>query len=503
MRLNELFKDIPKTAVAGTLDHEIPGFSHDSRRISNGEIFFALPGSRTDGNLHIKEALSKGACAIVSEQMPPPAPFGIASTWIQVPDILAALAIAASEFYGHPSHGLQVVGITGTNGKTITSYFLESICRRAGKRPGVIGTINYRMDGKILSNAPNTTPVSPELQRLTAQMKKEGCQILIMEVSSHALALKRADEISFDAAVFTNLYRDHLDFHRDPDDYFAAKLRLFDLLGNGRHLKVPRFAIINGDDKRASQVFQRIQPPTRSLTCGFGSQGCDWRASFPRSAKENAALEGTEFDLHCPQGSHRVRLKIPGKYNVYNAMAAGAAAWAMGVQMECVLEGLESLESVPGRLEKVRANKGFHVFVDYAHTDSALEQVLENLRSLEHRRIITVFGCGGDRDHGKRAPMGVAACRFSDHAILTSDNPRGEDPMRILDDIEKGLTEAGLANYAVVCDRRQAIFKAIETAGEGDIVLIAGKGHEDCQIFADRTLHFDDREVAREAIKNK
>ena len=494
MRLKKLLQDVAPLRTAGPLDVEIGSVSHDTRKLEPGALFFALPGARTDGNRHVKEALAAGARAVVSELEPPPPPAALDATWVQVADVAAAMGRACDVFFGRPSRELTVFGVTGTNGKTTTTYFLESIVAACGGVPAVVGTVEYRLGGKRLEKAPNTTPVSLDLLRLLRRFRDGGATHVAMEVSSHALALKRADEVDFDAAIFTNLTRDHLDFHKTLDDYFEAKARLFELLGRGSSSKKKRAAVINADDARAGALKRRVVGADVVLF-GLG------RGADARAVVVEATAAGTRFDFDFRGRKLEARIHLVGEHNVYNALGAAAAALALGLPEEGVLAGLDELASVPGRLEPVLAGQDFACFVDYAHTDAALETVLGYLKRLPHGRLITVFGCGGDRDRTKRGPMGAAACRLSDLVVVTSDNPRSEDPERIIADIEEGLRTTGLKNYKIQADRAAAIAAAVSEARTGDIVLIAGKGHEDYQILKDRTIRFDDREQARAAIE--
>lgn len=474
------------------MDLEITGLSCDSREVSPGFAFFAVPGSRTDGARHIPQALEKGALAVFSQgasvQPSPPA-------FIQVQDIHEALGKAASSFYSSPSSGLSLTGVTGTNGKTTVTYFLESVLSKAGKKTGVIGTVNYRIAGEVVSGAPNTTPISLDLHKLLRRMLEAQVAHAVMEVSSHALALKRVEELLFDVAVFTNFYRDHLDFHGDLESYFQAKCRLFELLA--RSSKKERRAVLNFDDPVYPRLKKLIRPPVEEISYGLSPD------SRVRAQILKLEPHGTLFELLTPLGRKKVRIKPIGEHNVYNALAAAAACLALELSLDSIASGLESLEAVPGRLELLTSPKGFSVFVDYAHTDSALEQVLKHLSKVPHRRLISVYGCGGDRDRTKRAPMGEIGTRLSDLAVLTSDNPRTEDPMEILRQVEEGAGKEGRKNYIVILDRREAIAYALKEAGEGDVVLIAGKGHENYQIFRDKTVHFDDRETVREMLQAK
>ncbi|MFA6434634.1 MAG: UDP-N-acetylmuramoyl-L-alanyl-D-glutamate--2,6-diaminopimelate ligase [Elusimicrobiales bacterium] len=493
MTLKEIFGDLGADVTG---DAEILGITNDSRKVKPGDLFFAVTGLKDDGNAYILSAIANGAAAIATGK-PVPAELISAhprTAWVRAADLPAAFSKASDRFYGRPSRRFTLIGITGTNGKTTTAYLLETIYALAGARPGVIGTIDYRVDGKVLAKAANTTPTAADLHSLFRTMADAGADAVVMEVSSHALALKRADEAAFDVALFTNLQRDHLDFHKDRETYFNAKLRLFELLAASP--KKNKSAVVNADEEKAGAIVS-------ALSCGVApvTYGIDKPADF-RASEIKILQDRTVFELNARGTRRKVTLRLLGRYNVYNALAAVAAAVSAGVPLETAVKGAETLASVPGRLERVDLGQTFGVFVDYAHTDAALENVLTNLGRMPHGRIITVFGYGGDRDRTKRAPMAEAAARLSDHAILTSDNPRGEDPARIFADMEAGLKGA-FANYTLLPDRKTAIMKAVELARAGDIVLIAGKGHEDYQILKDRTIHFDDREAAAEAIKEK
>jgi UDP-N-acetylmuramoyl-L-alanyl-D-glutamate--2,6-diaminopimelate ligase len=494
--LKELLRAISPLRVSGPTDTPIGGLNHDSRLVRPGDLFLALPGSKTDGNRHVKKACEQGAVAVLSELEPPPAPVSFPGTWIQVSSAAAAMGKVADRYFGHPSGAMTVIGVTGTNGKTTTTYFLEAIIEACGGVPAVAGTVNYRLRGEAVSKAPNTTPISLELLRLLARFRDSGATHVAMEVSSHALALQRVEEVDFDAAVFTNLTRDHLDFHGSVEEYFEAKARLFELLDRTGNPKKRRAAVINADDARADALRRKVSS-TEVILYGFGSK------AQLRARIVDSRVDGTRFDMEWHGKSLSAEIALVGMHNVYNALAAAGAALGLGMPEDGVLEGLKRLRFVPGRLEPVEAGQDFKVFVDYAHTDSALETVLEYLRRLPHRKIITVIGCGGERDRTKRGPMGVAACKHSELAMITSDNPRGEDPMAIIADIEAGLKTSGLKNYKILPDRAEAIERAVELAGTGDLVLIAGKGHEDYQILKDRTIPFDDRLVASEAIRRK
>ena len=495
MKLPEILKG-GAFSLDGKDPPEIVSISNDSRKAVKGTLFFALHGSKTDGNLYIRQALENGASGIVSENAPDPALKAAypSAVWVRPDDISALLSRASANFYSNPSAEMKVTGLTGTKGKTTTAYLLESILAAHGDKPGVAGTIDYRVNGRVLSKAANTTPLAHDLQALLRAMVSGGAKSAVMEISSHALALKRADDVQFDCAVFTNLQSDHMDFHKTREKYFLAKARLFELLAASP--KKNKNAVINADDKTAPELMAMLSPGLSAVTFAV-----DGKADFKASSAQILERK-TLFNLDSPHGKAPVSLNLLGLHNVYNALAAITAACAMGVGLETAVKGAEALTLVPGRLERVDLGQDFTVFVDYAHTGAALESALTNLKLLPHKKIITVFGCGGDRDRTKRAPMGAVYCSLSDRVIVTNDNPRTEDPARIFSDIEKGL--AGIFfNYEVLPERREAIFKAVFSAEKGDIVLIAGKGHEDYQILKDKTIHFSDREAAEEAIKKK
>ncbi len=495
MSLAELLRAAAAKRVAGSVELPISGLRHDSREVVPGDLFFAMPGAKTDGNRHARQAFENGAVAVISELEPPPPPAVMKGTWVQVENIAEAMSGISDLFYGHPSGAMTMVGVTGTNGKTTTTYLLESIVKAAGGRPAVAGTIENRLNGERLEKSINTTPISLTLTKLLARFRDGGATHGLLEVSSHALALKRVENVDFDACIFLNLTRDHLDFHKTVDAYFDAKARLFDLLARADNKKSPKVAALNFDDARAHLLVKK------AVGCEVVRFGLTEAATDLKAAIRKADLNGTEFGVTFRGKAYDARVCLPGRHNVENALAAAAAMLGLNVAPETVFNGIAALRAVPGRLESINEGQDFHVFVDYAHTDSALESILALLRSLPHRRIITVVGCGGDRDKTKRGPMGVAACRGGDLAIFTSDNPRSEDPAAILRDIEAGVSAAHLQNYKMIMDRGEAITAAMTEARSGDVVLIAGKGHEDYQILHDRTIAFDDREAARAALR--
>jgi UDP-N-acetylmuramoyl-L-alanyl-D-glutamate--2,6-diaminopimelate ligase len=468
------------------LDVECTGVTYDSRRAASGTVFVALQGQQVDGVTFAPKAIAAGAAAVVAERAPD-APVSV--PWIVVGNARRALALLASEYWGHPSREMKVVGITGTNGKTTTSYLVTAIFEAAGVRCGVMGTVAYRIGDRALE-ATRTTPEAPELQQFMRQMVTSGCGACVMEVSSHALALHRADGIQFAAGVFTNLTRDHLDFHADMEDYFAAKRRLFEILPSGSP------SIVNLDDPRGPSL---VEISDRAVTYAIG------KPADVTPGPLSYSLSGLEFEVRTPQGVVNVRSKLVGKPNVYNILAAVATTTALGVPLEAVERGLQQLAGVPGRFEVVSSPESdITVVVDYAHTDDALRNLLETARPLATRRLITVFGAGGDRDRTKRPLMGMVAARLSDVVIITSDNPRSEDPARIIEEVRRGAdaeTRQSAAEVLTVVDRREAIDTAIRTAAAGDVVLIAGKGHEKYQEIGGRTFAFDDVAASREALE--
>jgi len=486
VRLKDLLKGIRyKTGdeLSGTL--KINKVINDSRAIGKGDLFIAFRGYAADGHRFIREAISKGAIAVLAEKKFS-SPRNV--TKILVDDTMAALPIIADNFYKHPSERLRLIGVTGTNGKTTITYIIEHILKIAGKRSGVIGTINYRFNNKVMS-APNTTPGPLELQAMLADMVRGKVGYVIMEVSSHSLDQHRVDRLSFDAAVFTNLAPEHLDYHKTIDNYFNAKAKLFD------KLKSAGVAILNNDDKRVRRLKNLIK--RNIITYGIG-EGADIMADGV-----SLSLDGTRFTVKTPDGPIEVSSRLIGRHNVSNILAAVAVCRSEGIALRAIKNGIESFNLVPGRLEPVTAGQPFKVFVDYAHTEDALYNVLSLLKDVGGKsRIVTVFGCGGNRDRSKRPLMGKTACRFSDKVIITSDNPRFEDPARIIGEITKGL-KGLFHNYDVVEDRRRAIKAALNSASKDDIVVIAGKGHERCQIVKNRIIPFDDGEVAKEILKKR
>jgi UDP-N-acetylmuramoyl-L-alanyl-D-glutamate--2,6-diaminopimelate ligase len=500
--LRQLLAGLADCQVTGAADLPVPGVAYHSGEVVAGGVFVALKGHRTDGHHYLAASLEQGARVIVTEQELDP-PEGV--TVVRVPQARLALAHLSAAFYDHPSRELTLVGITGTNGKTSTTYLLEAILTAAGQQVGVVGTVNYRA-GADTWPAPVTTPESLDLQRMLRQMRDKGVSHVFLEVSSHALDLKRVDRNRFAAGVFTNLTQDHLDYHRDLDEYFAAKSRLFlELLVNGTG--APGLAVLNLDDPRGHRLHAQVKVP--ALTYGCHPE------SMVRPLEHRFRRDGLEARLATPAGEMVVKSSLVGPFNLANILAACATALALGLSPAEVARGIAALQGVPGRLERFGPPAGPGIFVDYAHTPAAISQALGALQTLEFDRIITVFGCGGDRDRTKRPLMGQAAAAGSQLVIVTSDNPRREDPLTIIGEIEPGLAPSGLAQisataategergYLVVPDRREAIRLAVALARPGDAVLVAGKGHENYQIWGAERRHFDDREEVAAALQDK
>ncbi len=484
MMLNELLESTPALEVAGNAHVEIGGIVCDSRQVKPGWLFVAIPGTRADGTGFIAEALSNGAVAVVSEGR---LELGRDVVHVHVPDARRALAELANAFFGNLSARMDVIGVTGTNGKTTTSYMIRSILRAGGHVPGLLGTVAYEIGDHTIP-AIRTTPEAPDIHSMFRQMLDHGCDAVVMEVSSHALALERVRGIQFRTAVFTNLTQDHLDFHQDMESYFSTKSMLFESMAGVEG----QTAVINLDDPWGRRLVEERRLGVDVLTYGF-----DDRAQV-RADAIRLDLHGTRFQVETPWGSGKVRLKLLGRFNVHNALAAMAAGGLGGIGFRQMVGALEKLENVPGRLELVPNRRGRKIFVDYAHTDDALKNVLTTLREICKGRLIIVFGCGGNRDRGKREKMGRVASELADYAIVTSDNPRREDPGMIAADVTAGFADAD--RYEVVLDRRAAIAAGIGKARRKDLLLIAGKGHETYQEFADTIVPFDDREVVRELI---
>ena len=494
---------IKTTLPPELLDTEVVEIAHDSRTVTPGTLFVAVRGFHSDGHHFIPDALRRGASAVVVEESRSGSARG--APVITVPDTRAALAYLSDAFFGHPSRRLKLVGITGTNGKTTTSYLARSIIEASGFMAGLMGTIDYRIGNQVYP-ALNTTPEAHDLQRLLAEMVDRGAGYCVMEVSSHALALGRTTGCVFEAGAFTNLTQDHLDFHESMESYFEAKRSLFTGLGPEQH------AVINIDDPYATRMISSTG--ARVITTG-----CSDKADVHPSGTIRHDLEGLSFPVVTPAGAIDIDSSLVGAHNISNILTAIGIGTALGIPRNAIAKGIRNVRAIPGRMEKVVEGQDAGIIVDYAHTEDALVHLLEAVREVTTGRVITVFGCGGDRDRTKRPRMGAAAVQGSAMVIVTSDNPRTEDPFSIISEIEQGMKESGIrmeegetsvatslpalkTPYLVIPDRRRAINKAVAMAMPGDVVVIAGKGHEDYQILGEKKIHFDDREVARQALRN-
>lgn len=507
MEFSETLKGIAWLEWQGSQEGEVSSLCYNSAQCKNGSLFVAVAGLKTDGHLFIEDAIKMGARFVVHERNFTP-PAGV--TAIRVRDSRRTLGQIARNFFRNPSSSVCLIAVTGTNGKTTTTYLLESILKHAGHTVGVLGTVNYRYAETVVP-APNTTPESFEMQRILREMADHGVTHCIAEVSSHAIDLHRVDDCAFDMGIFTNLTQDHLDYHKTMENYFRAKQRFFsEVLPAGG--KKTTSIIINGDDPWGQRIIKEA------------SANCTTYGLEPNrdvaTRWHHLSLDGISAEIASKNNAFAVSAGLMGKFNLYNMLAAVSASLELGISVEAIQKGLALLHQVPGRLERVSEPGQPFVFVDYAHTDDALRRVLENLSSFRRERIITVFGCGGDRDRGKRPLMGEAASLYSDLTIVTSDNPRSENPREIIQEIEQGIAipkidlhDKTIVNssvnrnssgqfYTVIPDRREAIFTAIAFARKDDIVLIAGKGHEDYQIIGNVKHPFDDRQIAREALKD-
>ena len=506
MRLQYVLKNVETIKIEGNLSGNISSICYDSRQCSENALFVAVPGLKYDGNDFIPEAVDKGARFIVHEKDYTP-PAGV--TAVRVADCRRALGALGKNYFRNPSAHLCLIGVTGTNGKTTITFLLESILKAAGFRAGVLGTVNYRFNGKVLP-APNTTPESFEMQNILRTMADEGVTHVIAEVSSHAVDLRRVDDCAFDIGIFTNLSQDHLDYHETMENYFQAKKRFFSEVLTGSQ-KRRKLMIVNRDDSWGQRLLMEVSNNLPSRTFGIENR-CDLTAD-----PFTLSLEGIKAELHIGQDVFTVSSHLIGKFNLYNILAAVMAAEFLNIPEKFIRKGIIKLKKVPGRLEKVSKPDDPTVFVDYAHTDDALRRVLQNLSAFRKRKIIIVFGCGGDRDRGKRPLMGRAAVSLSDITIVTSDNPRTENPHTIISEIERGIHEISVKKflpdeldgnmdergYAIIPDRREAIEKAVALAESSDIVLIAGKGHENYQIIGVTRIPFDDSKIARNALKKR
>lgn len=478
MKLSELISVLGDCSINGRCDVEVTGLSHDSRMVRYGNLFAALPGGKIDGHDHVAEAVERGAIAVLVQRE---VATSNRATVLRVRDSRRALAQLADCFYGSPSKEIEVIGVTGTNGKTTVCYLTRAILREAGRSPALIGTIEYLIGGRSIP-AERTTPEATYLQAMMRDAVREGCDCLVMEVSSHALVQRRVEGIAFDAAVFTNLGRDHLDFHGSIEAYFNAKAPLFAMPGLKR-------AVVNGDDPWGRKL-------AASVTAQLVTYGMHEHATV-RAVEVELGRAGSRFGVRTDRHRLSVALPLLGRHNVYNALAATGAALSSGIHPEAIASALSKAKPARGRLEEVPCGKPFRVFVDYAHTEDALENALLAVREGCEGRIILVFGCGGNRDVSKRVPMGRVASRLADLPIITTDNPRGENPMEIIMEISRGCDGAGKRCHTIQ-NRREAIAAALAEAGEGDVVLVAGKGHERTQEFDSTVVPFNDRDVILE-----
>ena len=487
-KLGALFEGVAASVPTSVAELEIRQVACDSRKVQPRALFFALHGAKADGNAFIRDAVSRGAVAIASEDVAPAAmPSSV--VWIRVKDARKALAIAAANFFGHPGQALQLAAVTGTNGKTTTTSLIDSIVKASGAKTGLFGTIAYHTPvGDYV--APNTTPESVDLQGFFAEIRDAGGRFAVLEASSHSLAMDRLWGCHFAAAVFTNLTREHMDYHKTFEDYFAAKLRLFEGTGAG----AADAAVLNSDDEYGKRLAGLAK---NAITYGLDS------GAQLTTKKFQLTFSGLAFTAQTPNGKIDIESSLVGRINVYNILAAIGAAQALGLPNEVIASGVRNLKNVSGRFQPIAMGQPFLVVVDYAHTDDALQNLIRTARELNPKgRIITLFGCGGEKDRTKRPVMGEVAGRLSDLTILSSDNPKSEDPLKIISDIVVGLQKTH-GKYIIEPDREKAIGLAIDQARAGDILLLAGKGHENYQILADRTLEFDDREVARRALRER
>jgi UDP-N-acetylmuramoyl-L-alanyl-D-glutamate--2,6-diaminopimelate ligase len=486
MKLRDLLVALPEYAQKGQRDVDVSGIELDSRRVGGGELFVCLEGLASNGHDFAATAVNQGAAALLVRRFLPEL---AATPQIVVADPREAMARVAAAFFSYPSRSLEIVGVTGTNGKTTVTHFVQAVAEAAGRRAEVLGTLGGKIGAGYQATG-FTTPEAPALQRYLREAVDRGTQWLAMEVSSHALVQKRVFGTEFSAVVFTNLTRDHLDFHGTMEAYFEAKARLFSPEGRGSSRET--VAVLNLEDPAGQTLAGTVEG--KKATYGFG-RGTDYRAHELR-----ATPESTTYALSTPRGRASVHLALPGRFNVLNALAAQAAGMERGLSLEAVVDGAEALRRVPGRMERVPGSQPYSVIVDYAHTPDALEHALRAARSFTGGKLTVVFGCGGERDRGKRPEMGRVAAREADRIVVTSDNPRSEDPESILDAIMAGV-EGGAVPYLREVDRARAIRLALEHARPGDTVLIAGKGHERYQIIGQATLPFDDRAVAAQVLR--
>ena len=501
MTLQELLDSLDVVKKSGDLQSEVLAITEDSRMVRTGSVFVAIQGVQQDGHLFVNQALAQGAAAVVVDagRFPVDLPEGLptGSAVIGVKNSRKALGLMAAQLYGNPSQHLKMIGVTGTNGKTTVTHLAKSLLEAHGHQVGLLGTVGY-VYGNQRREASHTTPAPVQLQEMLGEMVRSGADVGVMEVSSHALELDRVAGCEFDVVVFTNLTQDHLDFHQTMERYFQAKLHLFtDYVATG-HKAGPKRALVNADDPWAPLICRQCRIPV--WTFGIHS-----KADIHAEAVQ-LGMDGTQFVVNSPLGRMAIKSQLVGEHNVSNMLAAIGIGLEMGMTPSHLEQALRSVSNVPGRFERIQEGQDFTVVVDYAHTDDALQRLLDAAQTIKQGRIITVFGCGGDRDPGKRSKMGQVVVRASDLVIVTSDNPRTEDPLAILADIERGieiLPPEERCSYQTIADRARAIQAAIQAANSGDLVLIAGKGHEDYQILGTQKIHFDDREEARKAIRQR
>jgi UDP-N-acetylmuramoyl-L-alanyl-D-glutamate--2,6-diaminopimelate ligase len=486
MKIIDLLQGISTVQFHGNREDDVKGIAYSSRSVNTGYLFAALRGENKDGFHFIPEAITNGATAILSER---PKPSEFDTNWIQVQEARKSLALCAANFFRHPSRRLKVVGITGTKGKTTIAYMIEAILKAADFLPGVVGTITYRGPGLSMT-AERTTPEAPDLQFLLKNMITQEATHCVMEVSSHSLELDRVTGIEFDVAMFTNLSGEHLDYHQTMERYFEAKKKLFYLPSQKKTQ-----AVINTDDAWGKKLIDELH--LGAITFGLEAN------ALVRAKEFSLTEQGIDLVIQYPAGKMRLSSPLLGRPNLYNILAAVAAALVLKVPENKIAAGIASLQGIPGRFEKIQNSFGMNIFVDYAHNDEALRQLLETAKELTRKKTIVVFGAGGDRDKSKRPRMGEAAGRLADYSIITSDNPRSEDPLDIIAEIERGMKKSGSKQYEIIPDRKKAIERAIEIGQPGDYILVAGKGHEDYQIIKDRIIHFSDAEVITELLKKK
>ncbi len=479
MKLSELIASMEASIMKG-LDTEITGISYDSRKVETGDLYIAITGLKMDGRRFIADAIAAGAAAIACEKTEG---ITVDIPLLQVPDARKFLAQASAKLTGYPDREMTVIGVTGTNGKTTFTYLMQSILKASNKKTGIIGTTGF-FDGHSWQTLPHTTPESADLWRLLRKLRELGNKAVVMEISSHAIALKRVYGLDIDIAVFTNLTQDHLDFHTGMDEYKEVKFSLFSTLKN------EGTAVINIDDTAGIELLSRHQG--KAISYSAKGHNANLRINL-----QSATLKGSKTIIQYKNSSLSTFVNLPGIHNLSNAAAAAAAGFALGIEGSAIKRGIEELLCVPGRMEAVPNDKGYFIFIDYAHTPDALKHLIQSVKLLTQDRVLTLFGCGGDRDHDKRPKMGKIASELSDYIFVTSDNPRTETPERIIEDILAGVKTD---DKKVIVDRREAIFEAVNFMREGDVLLVAGKGHERYQILGTEKIHFDDKEVVREAL---